>query len=280
MLRSVEMLVAALLLVQPPPAPPPVPTPAIKFIDVNPNQPSPPPPKPVDPTVPATLTSEQMYIPIMSDVPFLLTASPAGLVTITKEAGPMKVRAKFSDGNGKHETRNITAKYFATVEAVNTGTVELVATPVGATDETQIVRKTINVTAGQAPQPPPGPKPPVDPVVPKASKLKVLIVEETADRPKLPSAQLNIMFSKAMRDYLDTVTPLGPDSKTHEWRIWDKDSDTSTETPFWQSAMKAANGTPWIVVADGATEKVLTSVKLPGTVVETQALLKTFIGGN
>lgn len=270
-----HVLLMCLLAVQPP-APP---IPGLKFLDVVPvNPPSPKPPAPPDPSVVPTLTSDQLYIPITSDQPFLLVASPSGVVSITKEAGPMRVRAKFSDGNGKSETRNITAKYFATVEAVSTGTVELIAVPVGATDESAIIRKTINVNAGQAPQPPPPPKP-VDPAVPKASKLKVLIIEETGDRTKLPKTQLNVLFSKTLRDYLDTVTPVGSDGKTHEWRIWDKDSDASSEPAFWQGAMKLAGSTPWIVVGDADTDKVLLSQKLPLTVADTQALLATTLTG-
>ena len=128
---------------------------------------------------------------------------------------------------------------------------------------------TLTIKDKTPPQPvPPTPKPD-DPPVPPAPKpddpkapfagmagLRMLIVEESADRTKLPSEQQRILFSKVFRDYLRSKSPLGADGKTYEFRIWDKDTDASADAKTWQDALSRAKATkdfktPWIMVGNG-----------------------------
>jgi hypothetical protein len=142
-------------------APPKKPT--IKFQDVAPPSPKvDPAPNPApapDPAAVSKLTPDLVYIAIQSDTPFLLFASPPGLVKVTKDTGPLKVRGKFSDGAGAYETRTVTAKYVAFVEAAGIGRVELIAVPVGADAESGATRKLLDVDDGTKPIPPPAPEP-------------------------------------------------------------------------------------------------------------------------
>lgn len=137
------------------------------------------------------------------------------------------------------------------------------------------------ITIGQVPPGPvpPGPIPPVPPVPPgpqpiPGSEFRVLIVYETRDLGKMPKAQELILYSDTVRSYLNSKSPLGPDGKTHDWRIYDKDVATDGESKLWQDAMKRPRAShPWIAISSpkGGFEG-----PLPYTVEETMALLKKF----
>jgi hypothetical protein len=141
------------------------------------------------------------------------------------------------------------------------------------------------VKVGKQPDPGPGPKPPDPPVPPTppdppapipADGFRVLMVYETAEVSKYPAAQSAVLYSKSVRDYLNAKCAAGPDGKTKEWRIWDKDADPSQEASHWQAAMKRTRaGTPWLVVSDGKTGF---EGPLPNTVEETLTLLKKYGG--
>lgn len=107
---------------------------------------------------PIDLTADALYV-VEADTPHVLIASPQGTVTVTEEAGPIRIRAKFADGAGKVETRTFKGKQVWIVEPAKSGTVELLAIPTGLKAESEIVRRTVTVQAGQGPQPPPEPKP-------------------------------------------------------------------------------------------------------------------------
>lgn len=130
----------------------------------------------VDPSVVPVLTPDLYYI-VKADAPFLLFSSPPGLVTIMKEAGPIRLRGKFIDGNGKVETRTITSKNIAFVEPVPgaKGRVELIYLPVGTTDESKAVRRMVDVLTAPLPPPdPPVPDPKPIPPGPADPLLSVL----------------------------------------------------------------------------------------------------------
>lgn len=129
---------------------------------------------------------------------------------------------------------------------------------------------------------PPGPTPPVPPVPPPppapipVAGFRVLIIEETADRPRLPVTQMAVLFSKTIRDYLDRKCVVGNDGKTREWRIWDKDTDASAEARHWGEALKRPRkDTPWIVISDGKTGY---EGPLPANVEATMTLLRQYGG--
>ncbi len=94
------------------------------------------------------------------------------------------------------------------------------------------------------------PNPNPDPPGPVGS-LRVLIVEETAERSKLPPAQLLALTSGDVRDYLDGHC--AKDAGAPAWRLLDKDTDVSNETPEWQSefAVVKAEAPPAIAIKSG-----------------------------
>lgn len=123
------------------------------------------------------------------------------------------------------------------------------------------------------PTPTPTPEPPQpDAPIPLAG-FRVLIIEEITERDKLPVAQSSILYSKTVRDYLDAKTPLGPDGRTREYRILDKDF---VATEPWATAMKRKRQSlPWLIISDGKTGY---EGPLPPNVTEMMALLKKYGG--
>lgn len=156
-------------------------------------------------------------------------------------------------------------------------------TAVGSLNDEQAVAA-FAVVVGDAPPPgpaptppgpaPPGPTPPPQPV----AGMRVLILYESADLSKYPAGQVASLYARVVRDYLDGKCPVGPDGKTKEWRIWDKDVDARGESQFWQDAIKVKPPALPAVVVFGPDGKSVLSTPLPGTVDETLALLRK-IGG-
>jgi hypothetical protein len=260
-----------------PPAPVVFPDSAAPVAPVIPPKPVPPKPKP--PAIPV-LTPDTLYV---VDYPgdAIVLASPPGVVRITTEAGPVKIKAKFADGAGKVETRSFTGKSVITVEALTSGRAELIVIPVGATKESDIGRKLIDSLTAPLPPPvppkPPAPKPSAAPIA--GDGFKVLIVIEEMQAQTYPPAQQNAIYGKATRDYLNAKCPVGADGKTKEWRIYDQNVDASAESKVWQDAMKRERkSVPWIVVSNPQNGGGFEG-PLPTTEAEITALLRKF-GGN
>ncbi|MDB5310664.1 MAG: hypothetical protein JWO38_4866 [Gemmataceae bacterium] len=173
-------------------APPPVP--AIRFPDIP--VPAPPPPPVPDPSAVPALAADSLYV-IDSDVDVMVEAFPAGLVTLTQEPGPLKVRGKFVGGSGKVETRTFKGKTVTTIDAVAgaSGRVTIVVIPAGSKSPADWIRKVVDVGSGQAPRPPPGPGPVPNP----GGKLFGVVV---ADRTNLDPKQAQALASASFRQYL------------------------------------------------------------------------------
>lgn len=138
------------------------------------------------------------------------------------------------------------------------------------------------IVEGAAPPKPPDPKPPPDPgPMPQPAPiagdgLRVLIVYESGDLAHLPPARLAIIYDAGVRAYLNQKCPAGPDGKTKEWRIYDRDVDLSGESKTWQDAMRRPRtSVPWLVVSDG---KSGWEGPLPENAEKTLEILKRFGG--
>lgn len=219
-----------------------------------------PPPQPVvpdaEPVVPPSpqevteLKADHWFV-VEADVPFFVLDSRQGIVLIGYEEGPLKLKGKFADGNGKNETRTYNSKYLATVEAVTKGQVELLVVPAGATDAGVVIRRTLTVM-GQAPQPPPGPGPQPDPDDPPApgpvTSFRVIFVKESGET--LPPGQSAIPGAKAIRDYLTAKTT--PEGNLAGWREYDPQQITANEQPtmraLWESVKPQLLAAPCLVI--------------------------------
>lgn len=123
-----------------------------------------------------------------ADKDVLVFTSPPGLVTVSKEAGPMKIRGVFY-GNKQVSTQMFKKRWVYQLDVVPgaKGRVELIVVPVGATTEKMAARKLLDVDGGTPPNPGPGPGPnpgpgPTPDPTPVPADVKmthVVLVEET-----------------------------------------------------------------------------------------------------
>jgi hypothetical protein len=135
-------------------------------------------------------------------------------------------------------------------------------------------RLAVKVFGGEGPRPPPDPKPDVDPTPSPApipgDGLRVLVVYESMAT--LPAAQSAAIYGQEMRDYLNAKCPKGPDGRTPEYRIYDKDTPMDNESKVWKDAMaRKRDSIPWLIVSNGKTGF---EGPLPATLAETMKILK------
>lgn len=174
------LLLSGVLAAQPPALSPKAE--AIRFPVPFQVQPPAPMPVPLPANAPQKLTPELWYV-IDSDVPLLLLSSPTGRVITKEEPGPLRIRGRFIDGKAV-ETRTYTGKHVYTVEGTHAGIVELLAVPVGATAERDVIRRTLEVIDNARPMPEPDPSPQPDPKpkpAPYVGKWFMIVIEETVD---------------------------------------------------------------------------------------------------
>lgn len=251
------------------------------FPEVVPADNSPPAPKPLPGAV-AKLTGEMLYV-VPSDSPFLLFASPMDRVTITREAGPLRIRGRFLDGTGKVETRNYSAKHIAIIEAAGTGRVELIAVPGGAVDEKEAVRIAIDVEAGQGPQPPPKPdpipepKPKPPPIDPKPKpEPNADLVDGPVWLVTVTGPDRSITASKLINDtaYWKSLES----SAGHKFRHYSPTDASAIESGY--TKVHSALGDCLIIVkpdAGGKTGTVVRKLALPPLTTDVNAILKATV---
>jgi hypothetical protein len=117
-----------------------------------------PPPAP-EPGAVLTLGADQLYV-AQSDAEFVVRDHPKGVVKVTLEKGPLRVRGRFAGGTGV-ETRSFDQPYVAFVEATGKGRVEVDFIPVGLKAEKDIRSAVLDVDGNAAPRPPPDPPKPL-----------------------------------------------------------------------------------------------------------------------
>jgi hypothetical protein len=168
-------------------------------------------PQPTPGPVAVTVLKSGEWFVIDSDVPVLVLTSREGCVAKTREEGAVKIRGKFADGKGVNETRSYKGPHVWTLEAVKSGTVELIVIPEGVKAESEIIRRTLRVEAGEGPQPPPDDDKPK----PVGKPAWLVVLEETSAR--------TLEHAKVLGDakYWDAVKA---SSKYSGYRFYDKDS--------------------------------------------------------
>lgn len=223
-------------------------------------------PDPLDQPTP-TISPDTILV-VKSNVPLIALQSPTGLLKITTETGPLRIRGKFADGDGKIETRNYSAKYLVFIDAEKPGQTELLLVPHGVTKESDIVRQLL-IVSGEGPRPPPGPgpgpepKPEPQPVVVKNVRISVIT---DADQITVEQAVvLNALVGwNALQD------------AGNEYRLY----DAKTEEPDGKKAIEQLNGPlPGIVYTDKASGKVLKYGPIPATFDDLKTIVKELTGG-
>lgn len=195
-----KYLALALLLIVPPSIAAADPTPAPIIIPDGPTPPSPPPPTP---STTLKLSSDQLMV-VRANIDVVVLTSPAGLVKVTKDAGPVKIKAKFSDGNGTYECKTFTDKWVYSLEATGSGTAELLV--VNPADGS-VVRRTLELNGPTPPPPPPLPPNPTDPLV---AALQAAYAADADPQKAVKLADLASLFGAliAVEKSTGTVTTL------------------------------------------------------------------------
>lgn len=104
-------------------------------------------------------------------------------------------------------------------------------------------------------------------------EFRLLIVEETADRPKLPAGQQGIFTSTVLRKWLkDHCKPLSDGS--NGFRIVDVDDVENLPAEF--KGLETPKSVPWLFVTNGTTGL---SCPLPGTADEVIAKVSPYAEG-
>lgn len=244
-------------------------TPPIRVPDVAP-LPLPTPPNPAPPGGALRLTQDVLFV-VDSDVEVLVLASPEGLVKVTREESPLRIRGKFIDNPAKTVTRKFSGKAVYTVEGVADGTCEILVIPVGATDGKQVVRRTVLVETGVGPQPPPGPNPPPKPPEPLKS-FRVVFIFESGQT--LTAAQNSVLYGKTVEDYLNATCTGGKNG----WRRRDKDlggESDPTMASLWAAVKPAVTVVPCVAVERNGKVEIIPLEATPAAMV---AKLKTYAG--
>lgn len=231
--------------------PAPITVPKVIF----PTVPVPTPPAPV-PGLAQFIGADQQYI-IQASAPIIVLASPAGVVKITPEKGPLRIRGKFVDATGT-ETRTFLEPNIYIVEASGSGVCELIV--VKSMDPKTVERITLT-TDIKPPEPDPGPGPGPDPKPPAPGPapipvdgFRALLVFEKTELNKLPASQLNAVYSEKVRAYLQSHCVASPDGKTKEFRYYDQNDNLANDSKVWQDAFaRPRTKVPWIVLSNGKT---------------------------
>jgi hypothetical protein len=106
--------------------------------------------------------------------------------------------------------------------------------------------------------------------------MHVLIIYDSSKVMNLPPSQIKVIYDQKLRTFLDSVTVMGPDGKTREYRIWDEGIVLTNVAQYWKDVMARPHPTiPWIVISTGTTGY---EGPLPGSTVETIELIEKYIG--
>lgn len=134
----------------------------------------------------------------------------------------------------------------------------------------------VELQTGPAPPDPKPPDPPPDPQPKPVAGLRVLIVEESGERSKLPASQQAVIFSKAVRDWLNANCAEDKNFNSgRAWTIQDKDVDLSAFGKTWTDLMaRPRTALPWVIV--WGNDRVLHEGALPKDVAGTLDLLKKY----
>ncbi len=227
---------------------------------VKPSIPDDMPPKPTVPV--SSLTGDQLYV-VQSDDDVQLLSSPPGVVAISKDSGPIKIRGKFVDGQERVSTRTYTKKNVFVVERIGTGDFELLLIPSG-----KVTREYVK-GSDVIPSPKPKPKP-VDPVTPvKVETFRVIFVFESTDT--LTLEQKAVIYSKPVSDYLTAKTT--PEGGFAGWRRYDPQMIVTSEQPamkaLWEKSKELVKSVPCVVIeVNGGKPEVIPPASKPADMIE------------
>ena len=238
-----------------------------------------------DPTPVDTLNADEWLV-VERSVKIFVRSFPEGMINVEETSGPIRVRGKFADGNGKIETREYRSPYIYFLTAAQSGRVGVDLVPAGLAAETDIARHVLTVSDGTKPNPPPPPAPGPEPVPPgpepqpepppqPVKSFRVIFVKESGST--LPVAQSSIPGAREIRDYLNVRTTQAGGSSG--WREYDPQQITINEqlsmVALWQAVKPKLLSAPCLVIEVNGKATVM---PFPANVAECVATLKKYGG--
>lgn len=227
------------------PADPPAPAESIRLPDLV----APAPPTP-GPDAVQVIGADELFV-VDSDIELFLRQSPAGVLTVTADAGPLRIRGKFVGGGGKIESKVFKGKFLYLIEAAQSGKADLFVIPKGVQADTSIIRRAVEAKLAPIPPPPvppfpPGPGPQPDPT-PKGKAAAFMVVEETGAADAARGRLLNdAALAKFVRDNKLTV-------RVVDQNTVDKDGNPPKDAaPYLQRVKDKAMKLPVLFVVDAA----------------------------
>lgn len=203
----------------------------------------PPQPKPV------TVLPEDHFFVVESDVQLIVLHSPDGILDVSEDQGPIRLRGKFAGGSGKIESKTFSGKFVYTIEGKQTKQTELVLIPVGVTSSEQIVRAVLSVNGAKPPPIPDDDKKKDEPQPePTSGKVHLDIIEDPLNR----TAETSICLQKVVgwSELIDSGS---------SYLIRDKNSGAAQ----FMKQDYAGNDLPVVIVRDKESKKVLRVMPLP-----------------
>lgn len=205
----------------------------------------PPQPKPV------TVLPEDHFFVVESDVQLIVLHSPDGILDVSEDQGPIRLRGKFAGGPGKIESKTFSGKFVYTIEGKQTKQTELVLIPVGVTSSEQIVRAVLSVNGAKPPPPIPDDDKKDEPQpTPHSGNVHLDVWEDSLNRSVETATTLNALL--AWSAYMDAG---------NSFRIWDKNNNSDKA----KEARKGLDNSalPAIIIRDKADKTILRVVDLP-----------------
>lgn len=187
----------------------------------------------------------------------------------------------FPDPGPHFKTRGLLAAFATDTPGQYVFSLRAIGVTDGLADEASLtVTLHVNGPPGPVPVPvPPVPPVPVPPVPVPGTKLRAIVLYESAA--KMSREHLGVLNSTALRSYLSAHCL--DDGGRPAWRVWDKDTDVSKESAAFRSAMNAARAEttqlPKIMLYSGDNTTIPVAIPLPASEAEALDLLRK-IGGN
>lgn len=207
------------------------------------------------PGVLEVLNGSDWYV-VQSDEEVQLVASPPGVVSVTVETGPIRLRGTFADGGGKVETRVYQKKHVFVVERLKAGQVELLLVPKG-----KIERRVLG--DGTDPIPPPEP----------VKSFRVVFVVESGDT--LTAAQTSVIYGEEVEKFLSAKCTNGRKG----WFRRDKDGKVdqldATMQALWKAVQAKVTATPCVAVAVNEKVEIIDLAATPAAMI---ARFKEYLG--
>lgn len=197
-----------------------------------------------------TTIGDRIYL----DAGATVGGTPVGLIRVITEASNVEVEV--SDVNRvPYAARKVDKEYYEIDQPgkwfIDVTAIDFAKSLYGR--KSTVLELGVGPGPGPAPTPPePGPSPSQDAPI-EGDGLRVLIVFESHDAPKLSAGHQSVMYSEKVRSFLNENCVKASDG-TAEWRLLDADTPFQDTQNKWAKALsRPRSSLPWLLISNGKT---------------------------